>query len=87
MGTVSSHLHDEVSHLDEPGIGLALVGLVLSVLLPPVGLTVSVWSYRAAKRAGSRGTVARWGIWIGAIFTALVAFVMVGSLVGGLLAV
>jgi tetrahydromethanopterin S-methyltransferase subunit B len=87
MNTSQTNARGESSVLEEPGLALALVGLVLSVILPPVGLVVSVSSYRSIRRSGGRGTVAWWGIWIGAIFTALVAFVMVGSLVGGLLAV
>jgi uncharacterized membrane protein len=86
MNTSQGNARRGSSLLEEPGLALALAGLVLSVVLPPVGLVVSVSSYRSVRRHGGRSTVAWWGIWIGAIFTALVAFVMVGSLVGGLLA-
>ncbi|RWZ67813.1 hypothetical protein ELQ92_00625 [Labedella populi] len=86
MSTQLSNLQNDIAKLDEPGIGLVLIGLVLSVVLPPVGLIVSVSSYRTARRSGGRGTVAWWGIWIGAISTALVAFAVVASLIGGLIA-
>lgn len=86
MSTQPSNLQNEIAKLDEPGIGLALIGLVLSVVLPPLGLVVSVSSYRTARQSGGPGTVAWWGIWIGAIFTALLAFVIIASLIGGLLA-
>jgi hypothetical protein len=86
MSTGPSNLRNDIAKLDEPGIGLALIGLVLSVVIPPLGLIVSVSSYRTAKRSGGPGTVAWWGTWIGAIFTALMAFVVVASLIGSLLA-
>ncbi|RUQ98183.1 hypothetical protein [Labedella endophytica] len=86
MSIGQSNLQNDIAKLDEPGIGLALIGLVLSVVIPPLGLIVSVSSYRTAKRSGGPGTVAWWGIWIGAIFTAMLAFVMIASLIGGLLA-
>jgi hypothetical protein len=86
MSTLFTNLDREVARLDEPGIGLALIGLLLSVVLPPVGLIVSASSYRTARRHGAHGTVAWWAMWFGGIFTALVAFAMIGSFVGGLIA-
>ena len=72
--------------LGDPVAALTVVGLVLSVALPPIGLILSLSSYRDAKRRGLRGTIAWWGMWAGVIFTALIVFAGVGSLIGDLLA-
>jgi threonine/homoserine/homoserine lactone efflux protein len=72
--------------LNEPGAAFAVLALVLSAILPPAGLILSVSSYREAKKRRLPGTIAWWGIWVGAIFTVLIVFAGVGSLIGGLLA-
>jgi hypothetical protein len=86
MNTRMDEMRTGAAVLDEPGAALAVVGLVLSVVLPPFGLILSISGYRAAKRLQLRGTIAWWGIWVGAIFTVLIVFAGVGSLIGGLLA-
>jgi uncharacterized membrane protein YbaN (DUF454 family) len=51
---------------------LAIIGLILSILLPPLGLILSILAFQRIKRNGSDGkTMAIIGIVVGAIPTVL----------------
>ncbi|MFZ4896540.1 hypothetical protein ACL9RL_19045 [Plantibacter sp. Mn2098] len=56
---------------DFPGKTLGLVGLILSILLPLVGLILSLVANSQSKKAGFPNQLAKVGIIIGAILTAL----------------
>jgi hypothetical protein len=63
----------------KPGRALAIVGfiLVLSVLLSPIGLIISIVAYRRSRRSGYENGIARAGIIVGSI----VVFLMLISLI------
>ena len=56
---------------DYPGKTLGIVGLVLAILLPLVGLIISVVANNQSKAAGFPNQLAKAGIIVGAILTAL----------------
>lgn len=72
-----------------PGKGLGIAGLVLAIVLPLIGLIVSIIAKAKSKKAGVKNTPATAGIIVGAILTAvgiIVAIIIVAvsaSLVGG----
>lgn len=53
---------------------MSIVGLVLAILLPLIGIIVSVISYMKAKKAGEKDNIAMAGIVVGV----LMMFVSVG---------
>jgi hypothetical protein len=56
---------------DYPGKTLGIVGLVLAILLPVVGLIISIVANSQSKKAGYKNGLAKAGIIVGAILTAL----------------
>jgi cytochrome b561 len=56
---------------DFPGKTLGIVGLVLAILVPLVGLIISVVANNQSKAAGYPNQLAKIGIIVGAILTAL----------------
>lgn len=50
---------------DSPEQGLSFVGLIMSALLPPIGLVISIIAYKRSKRAGKPNVIAITGILIG----------------------
>ena len=56
---------------DFPGKTLGIVGLVLAILLPLVGLIISIVANSQSKKAGYPNGLAKAGIIVGAILTAL----------------
>lgn len=55
----------------DPGRTLGIVGLILSIFIPIVGLIVSIVARRKSKKAGFGNTLAMVGIVIGVVFTLL----------------
>lgn len=55
----------------DPGRTLGIVGLVLSIFIPIVGLIVSIVARSKSKKAGFGNTLAMVGIVIGVVFTLL----------------
>ena len=56
---------------DFPGKTLGIVGLVLAIVAAPVGLIVSFVANNQSKAAGFPNQLAKIGIIVGAIFTAI----------------
>ena len=56
---------------DFPGKQLGLIGLILAILVPLVGLIISVVANNQSKAAGFPNQLAKIGIIVGAILTAL----------------
>ena len=56
---------------DFPGKTLGIVGLVLAILAAPVGLIISFVANNQSKAAGYPNQLAKIGIIVGAILTAL----------------
>ena len=56
---------------DFPGKTLGIVGLVLAILAAPVGLIISIVANNQSKAAGYPNQLAKIGIIVGAILTAL----------------
>jgi hypothetical protein len=56
---------------DFPGKTLGIVGLVLAILAAPIGLIISVVANNQSKAAGYPNQLAKIGIIVGAILTAL----------------
>jgi hypothetical protein len=65
---------------EDPGRTLGMVGLVLSIVASWIGLIISIVAMRRSKRAGFRNGLAKAGVIIGSITTAL-------GLIGGGIAV
>lgn len=66
---------------DFPGKTLGLVGLILAILVPLVGLIISVVANNQSKAAGFPNQLAKIGIIVGAILTALGAIVIVVQII------
>lgn len=66
---------------DFPGKQLGLVGLILAILVPLVGLIISVVANNQSKAAGYPNQLAKIGIIIGAILTVLGAIGIILSIV------
>lgn len=56
---------------DYPGKTLGLVGLILAIVAPLVGLILSVVAQKQSKEAGFPNQLAKIGVIVGAILTAL----------------
>lgn len=56
---------------DYPGKTLGIVGLVLAIILPLVGLIISIVASSQSKKAGYSNGIAKAGIIVGAILVAL----------------
>ncbi|QDP94853.1 hypothetical protein FOE78_02010 [Microlunatus elymi] len=65
---------------EDPGRTLGIVGLVLSIVASWIGLIISVVAFRKSKNAGFRNGLAKAGIIVGCITTAL-------GLIGGVIAI
>ena len=72
---------------EDPGRVMGIVGLVLSIVASWIGLIVSIVAFRKSKSAGFTNMIAKVGIIVGCITTALavvgaiVAFSLGGSLI------
>ena len=56
---------------EDPGKTLGLVGLILSIVANVIGLIISIVAFRKSKAAGFNNGMAKAGIVIGAILTAI----------------
>ncbi|MCA0252092.1 MAG: hypothetical protein LCH76_07370 [Actinobacteria bacterium] len=56
--------------------GASITAFVLAIIMPAIGLVLSIATYIWAKRSGERGTLSLWGIVVGAVM--LIAMVIVG---------
>ena len=78
---------------DFPGKTMGIVGLILAIIFPLIGLIVSIIANGQSKKAGYKNGVAKAGIIVGAILTALGILVLIlslgslGAIFGGLAAV
>ena len=66
---------------DFPGKTLGIVGLVLAILAAPVGLIISVVANNPSKAAGFPNQLAKIGIIVGAILTALWLLIVIISFI------
>ena len=66
---------------DFPGKTLGIVGLVLAILLPLVGLIISIVANSQSKKAGYPNGLAKAGIIVGAILTALGVIVIIINII------
>jgi hypothetical protein len=66
---------------DFPGKTLGIVGLVLAILAPLIGLIISVVANNQSKAAGYPNQLAKIGIIVGAILTALY---VIGGIIWGI---
>lgn len=66
---------------DFPGKTLGIVGLVLAILAPLIGLIISVVANNQSKAAGYPNQLAKIGIIVGAILTALYVIIVIISLI------
>jgi len=62
-----------------PGKTLGIVGLVLAILAPIVGLIISIIARSQSKAAGFKNTPAKAGIIVGIILTVLYIVIIVAS--------
>ena len=56
---------------DYPGKTLGIVGLILAIIVPLVGLIISIVAANQSKKAGFSNGLAKAGIIVGAILVAL----------------
>lgn len=63
-----------------PGKGLAITGLVLAFLLPPIGLILSIVAGVKLKKAAAPKGMAVAGIIVGALFTVLEIIVVIAMI-------
>jgi hypothetical protein len=76
-----------------PGKGLGIAGLILAILVPLVGLILSIIAKSQSKKAGYKNGPATAGIWISIILMvlgiaiAIIVAVTLGSAVGNVAAV
>ena len=68
---------------DFPGRTLGIVGLVLAIVAPLIGVIVSAVAFSQSKKAGYSNTLARVGIIVGAALTALGLIVTIISIIAG----
>ncbi|WP_368498002.1 hypothetical protein [Herbiconiux sp. A18JL235] len=66
---------------DFPGRTLGIVGLVLAIVVPLVGVIVSAVAFSQSKKAGYPNTLARVGIIVGAVLTVLGLIVSIISII------
>ena len=59
----------------DPGKSLSIIGIILGVLLPPIGLLLSIIGISQSKKAGHRGTIGVLGVVVGIIFS--VSYLMI----------
>ncbi|MFA0849173.1 DUF4190 domain-containing protein [Curtobacterium sp. WHRI 8282] len=70
-----------INQQTRPYSTLSIVGFVLAFVVPVAGIVVSALGRNDARRSNRRGfALATWGLWIGIIFTALIAFSFVSAL-------
>lgn len=78
--------HPQKSSVD-PGQQYGVIGIIMLVIgLPFIGIFLSVIGYKKSKKAGYDNTLAQVGIWLNAIFTIVVAFLIIAFttvIVGG----
>lgn len=67
---------------DYPGKTLGLIGFILAIVAPLIGLIVSVIARKQSKAAGMPNTLAKAGIIIGAILTVVAIAIGVAAGVG-----
>lgn len=60
-----------------PGKGLGIAGIILAILLPVIGLIVSIIANSQSKKAGFKNGPAKAGIIVGIILTVLGALMMI----------
>ena len=56
---------------DYPGKTLGIVGLILAIIMPLVGLIISIVAQSQSKKAGYPNTMAKVGVIVGAILVVL----------------
>lgn len=56
---------------DYPGKTLGLVGLILAIVVAPVGLILSIVAQKQSKEAGFPNQLAKIGVILGIVFTVL----------------
>ncbi|HEY5821375.1 MAG TPA: hypothetical protein VIT20_05340 [Propionibacteriaceae bacterium] len=67
-----------VAPADYPGKTLGIVGLVLAIVAPLIGLIISIVAKKQSREAGFENQLAKIGVIVGAILTVL-------GIIGGIL--
>ena len=62
---------------DYPGKTLGIVGLVLAILAPVVGIIVSAIAMSQSKKAGAENKLAKIGIIVGIVLTVLIVILYI----------
>ena len=68
----------QVQTAENPGRTLGIVGFILSILIAPVGLVISIIAFVKSRKAKMGNGFALAGIIIGAVFTILGAIALIG---------
>ena len=73
---------------DYPGKTLGLVGLILAIVAPVIGLILSIVAKKQSKEAGFPNQLAKIGVIIGAILTALyvIGIIIYVAVIGSMIA-
>ncbi|MEN0083185.1 MAG: DUF4190 domain-containing protein [Leifsonia sp.] len=71
MSDTSQYQQSSAQPADYPGKTLGIVGLILAIVVPLVGLIISIVAANQSKKAGYKNTLAKAGIIVGAILVAL----------------
>jgi len=73
---------------DYPGKTLGLVGLILAIVAPLIGLILSIVAQKQSKEAGYPNQLAKIGVIIGAILTALyiIGIIIYIAVIGSIMA-
>ena len=66
-----AHSMPETNNGDYPGKTLGVVGIILAIIMPIVGLIISIIAHKQSKKAGHTNAIAKAGIIVGSILTAL----------------
>jgi hypothetical protein len=71
MSNTSSYQQPSAPAGDYPGKTLGIVGLILAIIIPLVGLIISIIASSQSKKAGYSNGIAKAGIIVGSILLAL----------------
>ncbi|GAA2231454.1 hypothetical protein N1031_07745 [Herbiconiux moechotypicola] len=77
----ASELTRPAAGTDYPGKTLGIVGLVVAILAPLIGLIISAVAYTQSKRVGVKNSLAFIGIIVGAALTVLGFIVSIFSII------
>jgi len=71
------------SGLSKPGQAIAVIGLILAIILPPIGVVVSFIAKSKAKTTGTKSILAVVGIIIGSILSLVILIIFIFGFLSG----